>query len=181
MDYGGRDIPHRIRAFPVRVAQANMNAVALELFSWFRLRILRRYRISDLSPDFQNKIKIGDKIEPGVRTFCWLWTASKFSDGYSQKRFKGRNQKAHRPIYELLIGPIPDGLTLDHLCRVRHCVNPRHVEPVTLLINQRRGERATQTHCIHGHELSGYNLIMRGTNRKCRKCHNQSQRLGARR
>lgn len=80
-------------------------------------------------------------------------------------------------------GPIPAGLTLDHLCRVRACVNPAHLEPVTLAENKRRGEspaarKARQTHCMRGHEFTPENTIRRKdrrgrgilTGRECRVC-----------
>lgn len=78
-------------------------------------------------------------ITPG----CWLWTGAKNWTGYGQRSVrvdgKVRTARAHRMAYELLVGPIPEGLTIDHLCRVRHCVNPDHLEPVTMKENARRG------------------------------------------
>ena len=69
---------------------------------------------------------------------CWLWTAS-LRDGYGQLRYEGRIRGAHVVIYELLVGPVPTELELDHLCRARRCVNPAHMEPVTHAINLWRG------------------------------------------
>src|SRR5688572_16860021 len=71
---------------------------------------------------------------------CWLWTASRILSGYGQVRFEGKNQRAHRVAYALVKGPIPEGLVLDHLCRVKHCVNPDHLEAVTQAENLRRGD-----------------------------------------
>jgi hypothetical protein len=85
-------------------------------------------------------------------------------------------RRAHRLYYELEKGPIPKGLTLDHLCRVRCCVNPDHLEPVTPVENVMRGEsffakQARRTHCPQGHEYIGRNLmITRRGERKCRAC-----------
>lgn len=79
-----------------------------------------------------------DTIEPGR---CWIWTG-KLHDGdrgYAKVRVAGQLRKAHRVAYELLVGPVPDGLVIDHLCRVRHCINPEHMEPVTNAENVRRG------------------------------------------
>lgn len=71
---------------------------------------------------------------------CWLWLGSKDPRGYGVcYRAPGRSTTVHRDAYEHLVGPIPEGLTLDHLCRTRACVNPAHLEPVTLLENVRRG------------------------------------------
>ncbi len=73
---------------------------------------------------------------------CWRWTGSVTPQGYGMFAFSDEGKRAHRVMYELLVGPIPEGLTLDHLCRVRHCVNPEHLEPVTLAENVRRGWRS---------------------------------------
>lgn len=70
--------------------------------------------------------------------FCWEWHGSKSKKGYGQATFAGKNRQAHRVAYELLVGPIPEGLTLDHICRAHHCVNPDHLEPVTSAENVRR-------------------------------------------
>jgi len=88
-----------------------------------------------------------------------------------------RYVRAHRYSYEAFVGPIPEGLTLDHLCRVRNCVNPEHLEPVSLKENLLRGDsspahNARKTHCMRGHALSGDNLYINpGTGyRACRTC-----------
>lgn len=111
---------------------------------------------------------------------CWLWTGSKSPLGYGGFRVGGRAGRlvpAHRFAYELLVGPIPEGLFLDHLCRNPPCVNPAHLEPVTHAENVRRGVspaamRARQTHCKRGHEFTPENTIAvkRNGKRKCRQC-----------
>jgi hypothetical protein len=74
---------------------------------------------------------------------CWLWQGNIHPDkGYGIMRRGGLTRRAHRFFYETLVGPVPDGLELDHLCRVRHCVNPDHLEPVTHAENLRRGREA---------------------------------------
>jgi len=70
---------------------------------------------------------------------CWVWTGSLQGGGYARIMTDGRMQPAHRVAYELKHGPIPDGLEMDHLCRVRCCVNPDHLEAVTTSVNQLRG------------------------------------------
>lgn len=109
---------------------------------------------------------------------CWLFTGARAS-GYgriSKGGHSGGIAPAHRVVYEALVGPIPDGLQLDHLCRVRHCVNPAHLEPVTPRENLLRGEtltsqHAAKTHCVNGHALSSENVRMtREGSRRCRTC-----------
>lgn len=107
---------------------------------------------------------------------CWLWTGAKQNGGYGVVYTEDRRKLAHRVVYELLVGPIPPGLQIDHLCRVRHCVNPNHLEPVTPRENTLRGEgragqRARQTHCIHGHPFTPENTKIEATGyRSCRTC-----------
>lgn len=70
---------------------------------------------------------------------CWPWLAAR-ANGYGKFYVDGRMVRAHRFAYELLVGPIPEGLVLDHLCAVTFCVNPAHLEPVTQRENARRGD-----------------------------------------
>lgn len=69
---------------------------------------------------------------------CWVWTGSRNRNGYGQMFFDGRSRLAHRVAYAAYIGPIPDGLSIDHLCRTKCCVNPEHLEAVTASENVRR-------------------------------------------
>lgn len=73
---------------------------------------------------------------------CWRWTGAHVSKGYGSFWLDGKAQPAHRVVYELVKGKIPEGLHLDHLCRNRWCVNPEHLEPVTLQENNRRRDEA---------------------------------------
>lgn len=108
---------------------------------------------------------------------CWLWIASFKSGGYGSYWDGTRHMRAHRFLWEKMVGPIPEGLQLDHLCRVRNCVNPDHMEPVTCRENLLRGHgiaaiNARKTHCKQGHPFSGDNLGFRdnGRKRKCLTC-----------
>lgn len=107
---------------------------------------------------------------------CWIWRGSINNWGYGIYSARRTSGIAHRIAYELINGPIPDGLQLDHLCRRRCCVNPQHLEPVTLKENLRRGEghtgkRFRQTHCIHGHEFTAANTYWApNSTRRCREC-----------
>jgi hypothetical protein len=75
---------------------------------------------------------------------CWLWRGAKFATGYGAIGYKGSTTVAHRVIYRVMVSELPRSLDLDHLCRVRLCVNPYHLEPVTRSINLTRGAHPTQ-------------------------------------
>ncbi|WP_096302916.1 HNH endonuclease signature motif containing protein [Jatrophihabitans sp. GAS493] len=113
---------------------------------------------------------------------CWEWRGYRQPLGYGRFRVEGRKTLAHRYAYELLVGPIPDGLSLDHLCRNPPCVNPAHLEPVTHRENVLRGEgpaahHATKTHCPSGHAYSSENTVVDNRNRRvCRTCKTNCQR-----
>lgn len=85
---------------------------------------------------------------------CRVWLGSKTSDGYGRISVGGRDRLAHVVAYERHVGPVPSGLVLDHTCRVRHCINPMHLEPVTVEENTARGALgALRATCRRGHEL----------------------------
>jgi hypothetical protein len=112
---------------------------------------------------------------------CWIWTAALDQDGYGKCRYGGSVQRAHRVAWDMLVGPIPDGLHLDHLCRVRACVNPMHLEPVTNRVNLLRGDthaarNAAKTHCPKGHEYTDENTQRKSNgSRICRTCSNRKE------
>lgn len=116
---------------------------------------------------------------------CSEWMATLTPSGYGQVQWDGRLTATHRIAYELTVGPIPDGLELDHLCRNTRCLKawvddngPGHLEPVTHKENMLRGIRATATHCKRGHSFSGTNLqIYRGHRlcKACQKLHNDAR------
>lgn len=115
---------------------------------------------------------------------CWLWTGTRTGKGYGRFKVNGRLVFAHRFAYELLVGPIPPGLQVDHLCRVRHCVNPAHLEPVTCKENIQRGEtglargrqQQAKTNCPKGHPYDEGNTGWHRTGRYCRTCKRASDR-----
>lgn len=109
---------------------------------------------------------------------CWIWNGTR-SGGYGLFTVTAgpnlrRTMHAHRFAYEDLIGPIPEGLELDHLCRVRACVRPDHLEPVTALLNKQRTRREE---CIHGHRLSEENVYTKPDgSRQCKPCRRETDR-----
>lgn len=110
-----------------------------------------------------------------METGCWPWLMSVNGKGYGQINFKRKNYKAHRVVYEMMVGKVPANKQLDHLCRNRRCVNPRHLEVVDSRTNTLRGVGASalnarKTHCRRGHPLSGKNIYKSGGYRQCRAC-----------
>jgi len=137
---------------------------------------MARYDLSRLPERCRNSFRVSE------RTGCWNWIGTILNTGYGSFRYKLRRMgkthqpSAHRFCYGLLVGPIPKGLTLDHLCRNRRCVNPEHLEPVTLRENLRRGvgfagRNARKVRCKRGHPFSGDNLRINALGeRHCREC-----------
>lgn len=120
-----------------------------------------------------------NKVSPDPVTGCWLWTAYTTPKGYGQFGVGGRTRIAHRLVYEVLVGEILDGLVTDHLCRVRCCVNPAHIEPVTNQENVLRGlgptaANARKAHCKRGHEFTSENTYRDRKGRRCRTCGRES-------
>lgn len=121
---------------------------------------------------------------------CWLWQGKLNDSGYGKMRINGKDMRIHRFAYELYKAKIPKGLVLDHLCRVRNCANPEHLEPVTRAENTRRGTAwktsgdysRNKTHCPQGHPYSGENLKVRKQgkgkyqHRQCKTCINEYKR-----
>lgn len=107
---------------------------------------------------------------------CWLWDGAPSRKGYAQFRnAEGRQLPVHRYSYELCVGPVPAGMQLDHLCRVHHCVNPEHLEPVTPRENLMRGQtlaaaNAAKTACKRGHPYTPENTYEHSGRRHCRPC-----------
>lgn len=108
---------------------------------------------------------------------CWNWNGSMYANGYGKIGKAG--YMAHRVAYELTKGSVPEDMALDHLCRNRKCINPDHLEIVTLVENVMRGEsqhakNAKKTHCINGHEFNEANTYKRRdrNTRECIACRN---------
>ncbi len=138
-------------------------------------------------------VRLRSKIDVRGPDDCWPWLDST-RDGYGRFRLRGKKVQAHRLAYVLLVGPVPDGLLLDHTCHNtdetcnlgsecphRRCCNPAHLEPVTHRMNTLRGHSVTarhavKTHCPQGHPYSGENLIIYRGRRYCRVCQDAHKR-----
>lgn len=117
--------------------------------------------------------RFSDKYFVDEKTDCWMWTGSKRPSGYGTfSPTRDDPQCAHRWSYEHFVGPIPDGLEIDHLCRVPSCVNPAHLEPVTRRENARRaGLHHRKSACNNGHPFSPENTLRQSSGgRGCRHC-----------
>ena len=149
----------------------------------------------DPSGRYHGRVDIGDprlperfwrKVRVNDETGCWEWISPLRSDGYGVFGLKiggvQRTLRAHRLTYEAVNGPIPEGLECDHLCRVRRCCNPVHIEAVTRKVNLNRGDvaetqrrrHAAVTHCPQGHEYTPSNTLLWQKDgvlsRRCRTC-----------
>lgn len=109
-------------------------------------------------------------------TGCWLWQGGKYRDGYAMSSANDRTGQGHRIAYLLVVGDIPAGLVLDHLCRVRHCVNPAHLEPVTPRENVLRGI-GTGPVCTRGHARE----LVEGVGWRCKVCSREANKMKQRR
>jgi len=121
---------------------------------------------------FLNKV---DKKENG----CWMWTSSGSPNGYGKFHFNGKYQWAHRVSYMLFKGEIPEGMTIDHICMNKRCVNPDHLRVMTLaenilISNGITAQHKRKTHCPKGHEYTPENTILKkqsnSIGRWCRQC-----------
>ena len=109
---------------------------------------------------------------------CWIWTGTRYRNNYGNIWFKGKKQLAHRVAYQLWVGNILDGLTIDHLCGVRPCINPSHLKATTIGDNIRRSGlkgmaaiNAAKTHCAKGHKYTKENIYLKKNGgRECKAC-----------
>ena len=113
-----------------------------------------------------------DRVNKDGPNGCWLWLGGTDTSGYGQLWLNGRQKLAHRYFYEMAYGLIPEGMQIDHLCRVRRCVNPDHLEVVTHIENIRRGTGSgSRTYCPKGHPYDPSNTVFNSKgHRECRIC-----------
>lgn len=128
------------------------------------------------------QVSIQKRIFGGIEKTadCWLWKGSPRPNGYCAIWYKQRSRLAHRLVYEILVGPIPEGLTIDHLCGNKRCVNPDHLEPVTQKENTLRAQKkagilSAKTHCPQGHEYTEGNTNRSCRRRRCLTCHRERE------
>jgi len=127
------------------------------------------------SPTGSSRKSSLERLMPRVKqddNGCWIWQGARMGNymqygQFSMHEIGRRTISAHRAAYLLLVGDIPDGLELDHLCRVTLCCNPKHLEPVTPEVNK---ARTKGTHCRRGHEYTPENTWLGGSVRRCRAC-----------
>lgn len=128
----------------------------------------RKHRFDSVMDRFMSKVC---KLPNG----CWAWNGARNRWGYGKFTVGRVTVAAHRYAYAKLVGRIPDALTIDHLCRNRSCVNPEHMQPVTMRENLLRGDtfqarNASKTHCKNGHEFTPVNTRIVNGWRQCREC-----------
>lgn len=118
---------------------------------------------------------------PEPNTGCWIWFGDSVKGGYGRSSVASKKKLAHRLSYETFIGPIPEGLTIDHLCNNTSCINPQHLQPKTQKDNTLSSKiniatiNKAKTHCPKGHEYNIVNTFVHKDGRRdCRTCRNAS-------
>ena len=151
------------------------------------LRIVEKSNIAFAEPATSGPWHIGDDRLPSrfwdkvaFVEGCWIWTGAFRGEGYPNYYDGTRTRIGHRVAYEHLVGPIPDGYQVDHLCKVRLCVNPHHLEAVTARVNTLRSTspsalRSQQTHCKNGHLLPEERFLGKRWMRRCLECYTVGQ------
>jgi hypothetical protein len=172
---------------PSRAGEPQLHALVNEFMSRVRAAGLVVYRHEEGRSARRDDANAADRFWVKTRAAqngCIEWIAGLGTSGYGRFCSRGKSMPAHRFAYLLRHGSIPSGYSIDHLCRNTRCVNPDHLEAVTHRENVLRStshiaRNAKATHCIHGHELSGYNLIVISTTgyRSCRACRQRRDRI----
>ena len=156
------------------------NSAGRDSFCWKHYRNLMRFGTAEIARTATEE-RFWEKVEK--TDTCWLWLGALGHFGHGTFKVEGKTVKAHRYAYELLIGSIPDGLVLDHVCQIPPCVNPDHLEPVTQRENVQRGStppanNARKELCLNGHVFSTENTRFdpKTKHRICRTCARETMR-----
>jgi hypothetical protein len=127
--------------------------------------------------------RLAEKFQINHETGCYEWTGALMPNGYGEIGRGAGYVYAHRAVLELFVNPIPEGMSVDHLCRNRKCINPDHLEVVTIKVNTLRGigpatQKKAQTHCKNGHEFTPKNTYVKPNGcRDCRICKNERKKV----
>ena len=135
------------------------------------------------SLDSRLPLRFWNKCTLDPASGCWLWTGGMNGTGYGRVKLNKRMQYPHRVAYEAMVGAVPAGLQLDHLCRNRSCCNPAHLEAVTASENMKRARSVVKpvSRCIAGHEFVPENTYLTPDGRRCKACHRRRERERSRR
>lgn len=162
---------------------------------WSECRVCKRTgqaraKAKRRKPPVTLSARLLDRMSIGGLNECWFWQGAPDASGYGKVRVRGKSMNAHRAVYQWLVGEIPEGRMLHHVCEERRCVNPRHLIPVTQREHQEhhdyKGNRhaaeawRTRSACIHGHEFTPENTRLTSEgHRKCRACDRERYRRRA--
>lgn len=137
----------------------------------------RNPKFMDETERFYLYVDKNGPLHPIFQSRCWLWTGAKIKGGYAIFRRSVANDPlstkvlVHRFAFQMRYGAIPDGMEVDHMCRVRNCVNPHHLDVVTPTENkQRAGLFNRKDHCGYGHPMVDSNIYISGRQRSCKTC-----------
>ena len=136
--------------------------------------LLSFYRVSRVQISPKDLRRFKDKVKHSYG--CWIWQGYRGKSGYGTFSVKHKNISAHRFSYMAFKGPIPEGMTIDHLCRKPSCVNPKHLEAVPIRENLLRSKNTqasknlSKTHCKRGHPFSLDNVQLKNGHRICKEC-----------
>lgn len=185
LDWSRSMSEHKLRLFPLPVWQkirARYPSAPLRVCPWCK-HVYRAKGRSQAGCSDACSLAIRFEMHVLRTEMCWIWQGTLDKNGYGVLSVGASNALyVHRYAYERFVGPIPHGLTLDHLCRTPACCNPAHLEAVTYKTNTLRGEgvsaeNARKTHCLHGHLLTGENLYIAVSGaRVCKACRRRRKR-----
>ena len=124
--------------------------------------------------DYERVMAHITKVNGPLETECWICDYYTDKGGYCTIKLEYKTVRVHRFMYEYMVDIIPEGLQIDHLCKIRNCVNPKHLEPVTAIENMHRGngpqmQAFRDNICIYGHSLKDAYIKPNGT-RSCKTC-----------